>query len=454
MNNLHLICISLLFLLSTGCAHGQDIKIKLDSYVGAFAEQEKFSGSVLVARNGNLLLSKGYGQANYELDAPNNPQTKFRIASITKQFTAMAIIQLQEKGLINVEDKLHKYILDYPNGEKISIHHLLTHRSGIPDYCQLGNFQEEKIKPHTLLQLIELFKDKPLDFQPGAECKYSNSGYVLLGYIIEKISGKSYEMFLKENIFNPISMHDSGYDNRRIILKNRASGYKIADNLLVNSDYADMSLPAGAGGLYSSVEDLYKWDQALYSNVLLSTNSLTKIFTPYNAEANDTHPSGYGYGWNIHRLHNRNVVSHLGGIEGFSSLIHRYIDEKICIIILGNIENLDRFRIAKGLAAILLGEEYQLPKKRTAITVDPSFYDQYVGRYKFDDGLIFHITKNNNRLFAGLNARDMTEIFPETKKDYFYRMSEVAISFTNNEFGQTAGLVLRDQLDNQAKKID
>ena len=448
-----IIHIMLLILSSTGCAHGQDVRTKLDSYVSAFADQEKFSGSVLVAQKGRVLLNKGYRKANYERDIPNTPQTKFKIASITKQFTAMAIMQLQEKGLLSVQDYLSKHLPGYPNGEIITIHHLLTHRSGIPDYCAFSNFPEEKIKPHTLLQLIELFKDRPLEFQPGIQYKYSNSGYVLLAYIIEKSSGKNYESFLKENIFDKIGMLDSGNGASSGTLKNLASGYKVGD-IMLPADDVDMSFVVGTGSLYSSVEDLYKWDQALYSDVLLKIFSLKKTFTPHYAPADSLSASGYGYGWNIHQVHNRNVVSHLGGIEGFSSLIHRYPDEKICIIILGNIENIDRFRIANGLAAILLGKEYRLPIKHATVTIDPTIYDKYVGKYKFDDGLILQIYKNIDRLYTGPNEQHITEVFPKSETDYFYKMSEVQISFTNDKFGQTTGLTLRDQQDNYAKKIE
>lgn len=451
MKRLSIINVILLILISTGCAHGQDIRMKLDSYVSAFADQEKFSGSVLVAKDREVLLSKGYGKANYELDVPNTPQTKFRIASITKQFTAMAIMQLQEKGLLNVEDKLSKYIPTYPHGDRITVHHLLTHRSGIPN---ISNSKEEKIKPHTLEHIIEILKDKPSDFQPGDQFKYSNSGYALLSYIIEKASSKKYDEFLKENIFDLIHMNDSGYDIPSTILRNRASGYRFRGNELINSDYVDMTLPCGAGALYSTVEDLYKWDQALYTEKLVSKNSLISIFTPYYAEANEIHPSGYGYGWNIHQVHGKNVVGHNGGIDGFSSIIHRYTDEKICVIILGNIEEINRYRLSKGLAAIILGEEYQLPVKRTAIPVDPTIYDQYVGKYKFDDDVVMHVVKAKDRLFARVEGHSNIELLPETENHFFHKMTEVQISFQKGNSGAITGLVLRDQQDNQAKKVE
>jgi CubicO group peptidase (beta-lactamase class C family) len=430
-----------LVLTCTSCAHNQHIRGKLDSYITSFAEQDKFSGSVLVANDKEVLLSKGYGMANYELDIPATSQTKFRVASITKQFTAMAIMQLQEQGLLSVEDKLSKYILDYPNADKITIHHLLTHRSGIPNPCRSSNFKEEKIKPHTLEQIIELFKNEPLDFQPGEQFKYSNSGYVLLSYIIEKTSGKKYDLFLKESIFDVIDMNDSGYDTAYTIIKNRASGYRFRGNELINADYVDMTFVSGAGGLYSTVEDLHKWDRALYTEKLVSKNSLMSIFTPYYATET-------GYGWWIYKFYGRNVVSHNGGIDGFSSVIHRYPDDKICIIILGNREEIDRYRIAKGLAAIIFGEEYQLPVKRFAITVDPSIYDKYVGKYKFDDDVIMNIVKAKDRLFAEVDGHSNIELLPETENRFFQKMTEVQVSFLKDEYGKITGLVLRDQQDN------
>ena len=327
---------------------------KLNSLIETYVKQGSFSGSVLVAKNNKILLCKGYGFANYEHEVPNTPETKLRLGSITKQFTSMAIMQLQEKGLLNVSDTVAKYIPDYPRGNEITIHQLLTHTAGIPNITAFPKYQKKKIKPHTLEQLINRFKDKTLEFKPGEKYRYSNSGYILLSYIIEKASGKKYETILKENIFVPLEMNNSGYDKARLIIKKRASGYGKEDDKLINADYIDMSFPAGAGALYSTVKDLYLWDQTLYTEKLVTKKSLKTIFTPFKEH--------YGYGWVIGKLYNHNFIAHRGGIDGFSTHIGRFPDDKICIIILSNFKHAPSSRISKKIAAILFGEKYELPK--------------------------------------------------------------------------------------------
>ncbi|MFH7028713.1 MAG: serine hydrolase domain-containing protein [Heteroscytonema crispum UTEX LB 1556] len=290
---------------------------KIDNYLNAHVKINKFIGSVFIAQKGKILADKGYGMANYELDIPNTPQTIFRLGSITKQFTAMAIVQLQEKGLLNVNDPIIKYIPDYPpeTGKQITIHHLLTHTSGIPNFTGFPDYLETMMLPSPVEKTIARFKDKPLEFQPGEKFNYSNSGYILLGYIVEKVSGKTYETYLHENIFQPIGMKNTGYDHHSTILKNRASGYSLGNDGLINTAYIDMSMPYAAGALYSTVEDLYLWDRALYTEKLVSKTSLNKMFTPFKED--------YGYGWFITKAFNHNLVTHNGRINGFSTNIHR-----------------------------------------------------------------------------------------------------------------------------------
>jgi len=196
--------ILLLFVLSTTTCVAQDIEAKVDEYVGTYLKIGNFSGSILIAKEGRILLSKGYGMANLEHDVPNAPQTIFRLGSVTKQFTSMAIMQLREKGRLDVDDPIAKYLPTYPNGEEITIHHLLTHTSGIPDFGEFPDLQKTIMIPSPVEKTIQRFKDKPLEFTPGEKFKYSNSGYILLGYIIEKVCGTSYEEFLKENVFQPL----------------------------------------------------------------------------------------------------------------------------------------------------------------------------------------------------------------------------------------------------------
>ncbi len=329
----------------------QHIIFKADTYLSKLTKAKLFSGSVLIARNSKVLVRKGYGEANHEKHLVNTSQTKFRLGSLTKQFTAMAILILQTQGKLNVRDRICLYLSECPTTwQKITLHQLLTHTSGIPDFARFPDYQTTQGSPSSPTQTIARFKDKPLAFQPGEKFSYSNSGYVVLGAIIEQASGKKYEAFLQENIFVPLQMVGSGYDHNNGDL---AVGYRNQTNL---ADFIDMSIPYAAGGLYSTVEDLYRWDRALYTDKLIPKNLRDKMFTPFVLIPNGG-GSGPGYGWFIGREGDRPVVSHIGGIQGFSSSIARYPNDKVVIIVLGNREDGNSGDIGVQLAKIVFGEK-------------------------------------------------------------------------------------------------
>jgi CubicO group peptidase (beta-lactamase class C family) len=325
----------------------EDVAARIDEYLSAQTATGQFSGAVLVADDGQILFTGGYGTANIELSVPNTSLTKFRLASITKQFTAMAIMILQERGLLNVHDLISLYVRDCPGTwASITIHHLLTHTSGIPNFTSFaGNWPDYWRTPHTLRETIALFKNKPLNFTPGTSYEYSNSGYVLLGQIIEVVAGDSYEDFIRQNIFEPLGMSNSGCDNSRTIIMDRAAGYVREGNIVRNAIHFEMEVAHAAGVLYSTVEDLFLWDQALYTTQLVSQASLDAIFTG--------HMANYGYGWSIERLFNRTVCGHGGGVSGFSTYIGRFPEEGVLIVALGNIEGLSIWELWKALAGIV-----------------------------------------------------------------------------------------------------
>lgn len=327
----------------------QDIEKKVDKYMNIYLKKGNFSGSVLIAKDGKILVKKGYGLADIENNITNNSKTIFRLASVSKQFTAMAIMELYEKELLDLNDTLTKYIPDYPHGNKITIHNLLTHTSGIQNFTDFSDYVERLAIPTTIEETIKRFKNKPLNFTPGDEFRYSNSNYILLAYIIEKVSGKTYEKFIKENIFKPLNMVNSGNDRSNLVLKNRAKGYYFIEGGPVDAWYIDMSIHIGGGSLYSTVEDLYLWDRALYTEKLVSKDSMAKIFTPYKG--------GYGYGWSIGENYGRKCISHRGGINGFSTIIERYVKDDVCVIVLSNMENAPTDTISRDLAFIAFGEE-------------------------------------------------------------------------------------------------
>ncbi len=347
--------VTLVCALLTSCASEDysELTKKLDDY---FTNNvTAFSGSVLVAIDGKIILNKGYGMADYEKQIPNTPQTMFKIGSITKQFTAMAIMMLEEHGLLSVNDPITKYIPDFKGGDKITIHHLLSMSSGIGDYLysDWGNCNRN----YKVEDIIQRIKNKPIIFEAGTSFHYSNSNYALLGYIIEQVSGVEYGEFLKKNIFKPLKMENTYYDYKEDQFKDKAVGYsgifdiKRKDNTL--SNVMDISYPYAAGGLYSTVEDLYKWDQALYTEKLVKKETLKKIFTP-NLE-------NYGYGWNIPREY-KNFVCHSGHVSGFISSFQRYMEHKAVVAILMNEEDISQMdRITKEI--VKMAEKYKLLSK-------------------------------------------------------------------------------------------
>src|SRR5262245_3493746 len=244
---------------------------RLDAIVQPYVQDKTFMGTVLVARGADVLLSKGYGSANLEWDIPNTPSTKFRLGSITKQFTAASILLLEERGNLKLDDPIRTYLQDAPDAwDRVRIFNLLTHSSGIPNFTSFPDYRALEPFETPLTKTIAAFRDKPLDFAPGEKMSYSNSGYLLLGYVIEKASGVSYEQFVRDNTCTPLSMKDSGYDSNAAIIAHRAAGYTPSPKGPVNAGFIHMSIPHAAGALYSTTEDLLRWEQGLFGGTIVS----------------------------------------------------------------------------------------------------------------------------------------------------------------------------------------
>ncbi len=333
-------------------AEQSDIIAKLDDFMTDFSDTYSFSGSVLIAKSGEVLLNKGYGMADYDNSIPNNPHKVFYVASVTKQFTATAIMMLQERGLLSTTDTLDKYFPDFPEGEKISIHNLLTHTSGLKDFYPQSVVET---KVYTPDDLINIFKGKLLNFEPGKKYQYSNSNYALLGAIIEKVSGISYEDFLRENIFKPLEMNSTGFNLKDFPADNQTKGYiniqRQEDSnhkvtyMTSKSRIFEPTMLYSAGNICTSTEDLYKWDQALYTEKIVKKETLEKMFTPFM--------ENYGYGWTIMKWGSNNMIFHAGKTFGYYSVIVRYPDTKYVLIILSNRENYDAVKLVDGLNELL-----------------------------------------------------------------------------------------------------
>ncbi len=330
---------------------------RIETYLASEKAMQSFRGSVLVGINGKIVFEKGYGFADQEWNARNTPTTKFRIASLTKQFTAACILLLQERNQLSVQDRASKYVTGLPEAwQAITIHELLTHTSGIPNYPSFPQIEKLNRTGATPWELLAVAASKPLEFKPGAKLTYSNTGYVLLGMVIEKISGQSYAVFLQENIFKPLGMLKSGYDNAATVLGERASGYQIKHGHVSNADFIDMSIPFAAGGIYSTVGDLYRWNEALaIPGRLLTKQSLQQMFGVY-PETTSYGGQNYGYGVVITQRFDRLLYYHGGGVQGFSSSLQRYPKEHVCIIVLANIDPFKPWNTGDQIAAFLFGQ--------------------------------------------------------------------------------------------------
>ena len=369
------------------------LSAKVEQYMQAQVATNSFSGSILLARQGQPLVSKGYGFANIEWQVPNTPQTKFRVGSITKQFTSMLIMQLREQRKLKLEDSVCAYVAPCPDTWKpVTIHHLLTHTSGIPTYTALPEWRKVNMVPKTIDEMIGFFRDLPLQWVPGEKYAYNNSGYFLLGAVIEKAAGKKYEDVLREQIFAPLGMDDSGYDWSSTIVPRRAAGYQGRGPAITNADALDMQQPYAAGSLYSTVEDLLKWDQALYTERLLPAAAKRVMWTPFK--------ENYAYGWSVPapsaRTFGHRRTAHAGGINGFSSMIIRVPDTNVTAIVLANNATSPSGQIAGDLLAIYFGQPYTVPAPRTVAKVDPNVFDQYVGRYQLTPTFIMTVTREGN----------------------------------------------------------
>ena len=350
-------------------ALAQDKAAKIDELMKAYNSYRQFNGVVLVAENGKVIFKKGYGLANMEWNIPVEPDTKFRLGSITKQFTSMLILQLVQEGKIKLEAKLTDYLPDYrkDTGDRITIHQLLNHTSGIPSYTGLPNFfQEISRNPYGVSDFVKKFASGDLEFEPGTKWNYSNSGYFLLGAIVERVTGKPYEQVLKERIFDPVGMKSTGYDHYETILAKRAAGYEKRPGGFVNAPYLDMALPYAAGSLYSTVEDLYLWDQALYTEKLLSPQLKELMYKPGM--------SNYAYGWVVRKAplgaqdEPVAIIEHGGGINGFNTLITRMPESKNLIILLNNTGGTKLGEMSQKIAGILFGKPYKTPLRDIADT--------------------------------------------------------------------------------------
>jgi CubicO group peptidase (beta-lactamase class C family) len=402
------------------------------------------AAAVLVARNGKILFEKAYGLADIERKVPATVDTKFRIGSVTKQFTAAGILRLQQAGKLKVTDTLAKYFPDFPRGGEVTLQRLLTHTSGIHSYTDGVGFMQTVTKPTTTAEMIETIKKFPFDFNPGVRWSYSNSGYFILGAILEKVSGKDYGTFLQETLFAPLGLKATGVYRNSQPPSGAAVGYEFSDGHFKKALDWDMSQAGGAGAIYSTVNDLYLWNEAVFGGKVLGKADLAAAFTPVvtDENKNDKHDEGYGYGWMIGRFRGTREISHGGGLQGFLSNLLRYPDKDFTVVVLVNASppkpRTDPGTLSREIAEIYLGAELAAPVKAAplqAAAVAEAALEAVVGRYDYRSAYMV-VTREGNRVFGQLGGQPKFEIFPKSETEFFWKVVDAQVTFVKDTTGK------------------
>jgi CubicO group peptidase (beta-lactamase class C family) len=407
---------------------------EMEAFVQVHLANGNFAGAVLVARGDEVLFQGGYGKADLELDVPNTPETVFRLGSLTKQFTAAAILQLQDQGRLSVNDTLDRYLPNAPHAGEVTLAQLLSHSSGIPDPPGLaeGKGGSNLRQAHTPDEIISLVAGQPLEFTPGSQYHYCNVCYLMLGRIIEIVSGQSYADYLAEHIFQPVGMTATGVD---------AAGYTWDGQTYRNAEFVDMSNVGGAGVLYSTVGDMYKWDRALYSDKLLSTAAREAFFTPRVSKGEG---QSYAFGWVIVATPEHTLAEHSGGINGFVTYAIRDPATQLYVVMLSNVENPAAQEVAQGLAAIAYGEPYDMPGQLPAVEVNPAVLQKYAGSYQVSANMTVTITAEAGHLFAEVPNQPKFEIFPTSETEFFVKNADIKLHFEVGADGAVTELVIHE----------
>jgi CubicO group peptidase (beta-lactamase class C family) len=429
------------FLVTKGAASPQpfDAGKVLSAMLAEISSDDAPGVAVLVVRDGKVLASGGFGMADLSNDVPITTKTKFRIGSITKQFTAAAILKLQEEGRLSVSDKLSKFIPDYPRSDEVTIHHLLTHTSGIKSFTSKPDFMSTVTASATSQQMIDSFKNDPFDFDPGSKMAYNNSGYFLLGAIIEKVSGQSFNDYLRDTFFEPLDMHDTGVHTSTAVLKHEATGYSYAGGTITKAENWDMSRAGAAGNLYSTVEDLMRWNEGVFGGKVLSDESLQAAFTPIKLDSGEEPLMPYGYGWIMGEYRGLKTISHGGGLNGWLSYLTRYVDQNTTFVVLHNamppVPGLSPNEVAELAADAFLWQKMKpRPKFEIDESVDPTTFAAYVGRYDLM-GAIIDVALEGDQLTAQLTGQPRYPIFPLGGDRFFWKVVDAQIEFQKDENG-------------------
>ncbi len=421
-----------------------DLASRIDASIAPLYKADAPGSTVIVTKDGKTVFRKAYGMADVSAKLGMDPDMSLRLGSITKQFTAVAILKLAEQGKLSVSDDFRKYLPDFPDkGKTITIEHLLTHSSGIPSYTGLPGFRAGMTKDVTVNELIATFKDLPLEFTPGERFAYNNSGYILLGAIIEKASGQRYADFVARQIFDPLGMKHTAYEGHERNKVPAARGHEGRDGQYRPAAALSMTQPYAAGSLVSTVDDLARWDAAITAGKLLKPASWKQAFTPYKLASGDA--NGYGYGWSMGKLKDSNTIAHGGGINGFSTYATRLPDEKVYVAVLNNSDSglVAPEVIASKAAAIAIGKPFPEYK---AIKLDAKALDAFVGTYKVDDKTDRVITREGDQLFLQRTGSSRQPLTPHSDTGFFVATGLTGVQFGKNAQGEVSQLTVTGTL--------
>jgi CubicO group peptidase (beta-lactamase class C family) len=437
----------------------------IDKYVTSEMGRERIPGAAVgIYRRGQILLAKGYGLADVELNVQVKPETIFQSGSVGKQFVSAAVMMLVEEGKVGLDDSIVKYFPTAPATWKpILIKNLLSHTSGLAEYES-----DERTGPkgpfymrldYTEDELLEKTEALPIEFQPGEKWDYRNTNYMLLGIMIHKVTGKFYADYLAERIFKPLGMTSTRLISDADIIPNRSSGYELHDEKLQNQEWVSPTFNSTADGtLYFNVLDLAKWDEALYGTSLLKQSSLDRIWTVFPLNDGKPNPANYGFGWEMNTLNGHKVIEHGGAWQGFTCDISRHVDDNLTVVVLTNLDagHARPTRIAHTVAGLVNPALMPPPpKERKEITVDPKLFDGYVGRYQMTPDFVITVTREGDHLFVQATGQPKFEVFAETEHDYFLKVVDAQITFVTDGASRATELILHQGgRDQHAKRVE
>jgi CubicO group peptidase (beta-lactamase class C family) len=415
----------------SGCREAERVRDELDAYLTAAHDVWGFRGAALVALDGRVILARGYGSADSEFAEENRPDTRFYIGSITKQFTAAAVMLLVEREQLGLEDSVGELLEEYAGGHLggVTVHQLLSHTSGIADYTRIPEVLLRRTSAMSPTELLGTIENRSLLFEPGSDFAYSNTNYLILGLIIERVAGQSYEAFLHQHIFNPLKMKDTGYGRREIGMPDRALGYTVdSSGRPMVAARVDLSVLHTAGALYSSVMDMHRWDSALYAEAVLSNESVRRMLTPVLA--------GYAYGWVVDSLYGRVRTYHGGFLDGFNATFERWTADRLCVVVFSNEDKAPVRKMARALAAIVFDRPYDFPIVRTPAPVDSSLFADYVGAYEMAPDYYRVVDRRGDSLVTWASEDPPSGLEPLTTDTFFTADDHtVLIAFGRNSRG-------------------